>query len=355
LIARTFELGASDLHLLPTEDGLRVAWRIDGVLHNAGQLPKAIGPNVVTRFKVLADLLTYETQTPQEGRLRTTPDAQPIRVSTFPTIFGEKLVARVLQAGGAELGLLADLDMPQQAEGVLSRALLQTSGAVLIVGPAGSGKTTTAYAVIREIAARSGGARSIATLEDPVEVVLPGVTQSQVAPHAGFDLQTGLRALVRQDPEVILVGEIRDAETARIAYQAALTGQLVVTTFHAGDTATAIARLIDMGVPPYVLRGATRAIVAQRLVRRLCECSSPEQTSGCDACRQTGYRGRRVIAEGVDFADAALTEVIREGYARHELQELLSEHGVRDLRSQAEALVAEGVTSRLELERVLGG
>ncbi len=188
-----------------------------------------------------------------------------------------------------------------------------------------------------------------------MEVVLPGVTQSQVAPHVDFDLQTGLRALVRQDPEVILVGEIRDAETARIAYQAALTGQLVVTTFHAGDTATAVARLIDMGVPPYVLRGATRAIVAQRLVRRLCECSSPEQTSGCDACRHTGYRGRKVIAEAVDFANAALTEVIREGFARHELQELLSEHGVRDLRSQAEALVSEGVTSRLELERVLGG
>ncbi len=137
LIARTFELGASDLHLLPTENGLRVAWRIDGVLDTAGELPKAIAPNVVTRFKVLADLLTYETQTPQEGRLRTYPDAQPIRVSTFPTLFGEKLVARVLQAGGAELGLLADLDMPDQAEGVLSRSLLQTSGAVLIVGPAG--------------------------------------------------------------------------------------------------------------------------------------------------------------------------------------------------------------------------
>ncbi|MCA9240226.1 MAG: Flp pilus assembly complex ATPase component TadA [Planctomycetales bacterium] len=354
LIAQTFELGASDLHLLPTRDGLRVCWRIDGVLHHAGDLPAAVAPNVVTRLKVLADLLTYESQNPQEGRLKSTALENPVRISTFPTVYGEKVVARVLQAGAAELGRLSDLQLPAEAQQVLSHAFRQTSGAILIVGPAGSGKTTTAYAIIREIVAQTGGARSIATLEDPVEVVLEGVTQSQAAPHAGFDLQSGLRALVRQDPEVILVGEIRDAETARLAYQAALTGQLVVTTFHASDVATAVSRLLDMDLPPYVLRGATRAIAAQRLVRSLCECSQAAQPQGCPACRQTGYRGRRVLAEAVDFTQPAVSQLLAEQLDRQQLQEKLLAGGLIGLRQQAERLVSQGETSLLEIERVLG-
>lgn len=354
LIEQTFQLGASDLHLLPTPAGLRVCWRIDGVLHQAGELPAAVAPNVVTRMKVLADLLTYENQTPQEGRLKSPALEHPIRISTFPTVHGEKVVARVLQAGAAELGRLGELELPDETHRVLSRALRQTSGAILIVGPAGSGKTTTAYAIIREIVAQTAGARSIATLEDPVEVVLDGVTQSQVAPHAGFDLQAGLRALVRQDPEVILVGEIRDAETARLAYQAALTGQLVVTTFHASDVATAVSRLFDMGLPPYVVRGATRAIAAQRLVRKLCRCAQHSEPEGCAECRQTGYRGRQLLAEAVDFTEPSASQVLLEGLDRQQLQARLIENGLVDLRQQADRLVSQGVTSRLEIERVLG-
>lgn len=353
LIEQTFALGASDLHLLPTQEEMQVFWRIDGVLHLAGTLPKEISPNVVTRLKVLAELLTYENQTPQEGRLKAEAADRPVRVSTLPTIFGEKVVARVLPSGAEQLGRLVDLQMPSQVESVLARSLAQTSGLILVVGPAGSGKTTTAYAVIREIQARASGARSIATLEDPVEVVLPGVAQSQAAPHAGFDLHTGLRALVRQDPEVILIGEIRDAQTARIAYQAALTGQLVVTTFHASDAAAAITRLIDMGVPPYVVRGATRAVVAQRLLRRLCECTQAGEPVGCQACRGTGYRGRRPIAEAADLSGAPLEE-IREGCDRKQLHHSLVERGMQELGSQAEELVRSNVTSQLEMERVLG-
>ncbi|TWT74514.1 putative type II secretion system protein E [Posidoniimonas polymericola] len=354
LIHQTFELGASDMHLLPMAHGLRVHWRIDGVLHHAGDLPKAVATHVVTRLKVLADLITYDNHKPQEGRLRTSPDRPPVRVTTMPTLFGEQIVVRVLPGNAHHLGRLGDLGMPESAYQVLSEALRQTTGAILIAGPAGSGKSTTAYALIREIAAASTGARSIASLEDPVEIVLPGVAQAQAAPHAGFDMHTGLRALVRQDPEVILLGEIRDDESAKLAFQAALTGQLLVTTFHAGDIATAITRLIDMGIPPYVLKGATQAIVVQRLLRRLCECSTPDCIVGCEECRGAGHQGRVVIAEAADIRHPDLADEIRGDYDRQRLHGKLHDHGSSSLREQAEALVEQGVTSRLELERVLG-
>lgn len=354
LIHQTFELGASDMHLLPMANGLRVHWRIDGVLHHAGDLPKSVASHVITRVKVLADLITYESHTPQEGRMRTSPDRPPVRITTMPTLFGEQVVARVLPGGAQHMARLDDLGMPATTHQILSEALRQTTGAILIAGPSGSGKSTTAYAVIREIGAVSVGARSISSLEDPVEVVLPGVAQSQAAAHAGFDINTGLRALVRQDPEVILVGEIRDAESARIAFQAALTGQLLVTTFHASDIVTAITRLIDMGIPPYVLRGATQAIVVQRLLRRLCACSHPDKLVGCGNCRGTGYKGRVVIAEAADVREADLSEEIREDYDRDRLHSKLHDHGSQSLYEQAESLIAEGVTTRLEMQRVLG-
>lgn len=354
LLAATYRLGASDLHLLPTETGLRVAWRVDGVLHPAGELAPGVSANVVARFKVLADLLTYETQTPQEGRLQSPHCQSPIRVSTIPTIFGEKLVARVLPTGRAELGSIDALGLPPDVAQLLTQASRQTSGLIVIAGPAGSGKTTTGYATIRAIQDSTNGARSITSLEDPVEVVLPGVAQSQAAPHAGFDLVSGLRALVRQDPEVIFLGEIRDAQTARLAYQAALTGQLVVTTFHAGDAAESVSRLIDMGVPPYVVRGATRAIIAQRLMRRRCATCNGDQASHCSDCRGAGYRGRLVVAEAIDLSQAELSRAVVEGVDQHTLREVFASAGVCSLKARAGMLVADGSTTRLEAERVLG-
>ncbi|MEM9658174.1 MAG: ATPase, T2SS/T4P/T4SS family, partial [Planctomycetota bacterium] len=316
LLQISIEAGASDLHLTPSADELRLQWRIDGVLQPLGAIPKRLAGNVVTRLKVLARLLTYQTSVPQEGRLTPTDADVEVRVSTFPTLFGEKIVARNLPRGDVELALLADLQLPPPVENALREALRQTSGALLLVGPAGSGKSTTGYACLRELVQRSECLRSVASLEDPVEVVVDGVAQSEASAANGFDLHTGLRSLVRQDPEVIYIGEMRDPETAKVALQAAMTGQLMITTFHAGDAAEALCRLTDMGVPSYVLRSAVRTVTAQRLLRRLCSCSAAADAEdraatlglqvsalrrpvGCDACRNTGYLGRIPLAEAL--------------------------------------------------------
>ena len=227
-------LDASDIHLQPTPAGLELRLRIDGVLQALGVFPAGVAANVIARIKVLADLLTYRTDVPQEGRIRSATPVE-MRVSTFPTLYGEKAVVRLF-AGGRFLRI-DDLGLPVEIASALRRLLAETSGAILITGPAGSGKTTTAYACLRELVASSESGRSIATLEDPIETAIAGVAQSQVNAAAGFDLATGLRSLMRQDPEVIMVGEIRDRATAEIAFQAALTGQLVLSTFHAPSAA----------------------------------------------------------------------------------------------------------------------
>ncbi len=276
LLKASQQLGASDVHLRPTSDGLEVSARIDGVLQPWGIFPPGQVSDVVTRLKVLADLLTYRTDVPQEGRVRNPPLEAEIRVSSFPTLHGEKVVVRLF-AAESRYHYLEDLGLPSDIHEHLPRLLDETSGALLITGPAGSGKTTTAYACLREIVRRSSGGRSIATLEDPVEVSIDGVAQSQVNPSAGFDLATGLRSLLRQDPEVILVGEMRDPATAGVALQASLTGQLVLTTFHAGSAASAVSRLLDMGLEPYILRSGIHAVLCQRLVRKLCSCAYRKQ------------------------------------------------------------------------------
>ena len=355
LLRSTLERGASDLHLLPTRDGLLVEMRIDGVVLRYGHIDSELTSNVVTRFKVLAGLLSYETNQPQEGRLRAEASPRPMRVSTLPTVFGERIVARVLSEDGGELLRLEDLALPDRVAQTLRRVLGATSGAVLIVGPSGSGKTTTAYACLREIQSRWGGGRSTVTLEDPVEVVLPGVAQSQVNPAGGYDLSAALRALVRQDPDVLFAGEMRDAEAARIAYQAAMTGQLLITTLHATDAATAIARLLDMGAPPYLVRGATRAIVAQRLLRRVCVCrEGGDADPSCPLCAGVGYHGRVAIAEVVDLSDTTLAELIDRGYDRHRFNEKRRAARAEALLDQAARLVETGLTDQLEVDRVLG-
>jgi general secretion pathway protein E len=276
-------------------------------------------------------------------------------VSTFPTLYGERAVLRLLGASNTALDSLAQLGLPEGVLQELERHLAATSGAILIVGPAGSGKTTTAYACLRHIVARSQGGRSIASLEDPVEVAVEGVAQSQVNLANEFGMATGLRSLLRLDPEVILIGEMRDRATAEIALQAALTGQLVVTTFHAGNCGDAVKRLVEIGIPPYAVRNAVRLVMAQRLVRRLCRCAQPGDVQqdaiglglnvnqcrvagACDACRSTGYRGRSLLAEWRTIGDDADA----------------STSGDERLWESAAALVEQGITSPQEVVRVLG-
>lgn len=379
VLAASAAAGASDVHLTPTFDGLDLTWRIDGVLQPLARVPQEMAGNVVTRLKVLARLLTYQTSVPQEGRIVVGRHAAggerggdvEVRVSTFPTMFGEKVVARNLPQDGRRLQRIVELGLPADVGRALGDAIDGTSGAVVIVGPAGSGKTTTAYACLREILERTDRARSIATLEDPVEAIIPGVAQSQVAEAAGFDLATGLRSLVRQDPEVILIGEIRDPQVASVAMQAALTGQLVVTTFHASDAATAASRLLDMGVPPFVVRSGVRTIVAQRLLRKLCTCATSAGVDaaaanlaimggglraprGCDACRGTGYAGRVVVAEALDLDGPGVARGVLARDDARTLRAAAVAEGMRPLLEQAKSLAAGGVTSAAEVVRVFG-
>lgn len=368
LLAEARAGGASDVHLQPSREGLDVLWRVDGVLHPVARLPGRVAPNVVARLKVLADLLTYRADVPQEGRIRGLPGEVEMRVSTFPTLFGEKAVVRLFAASGA-LERLDDLGLPADVGAALRSILGETSGAVVFAGPAGSGKTTTIYACLRDVVDRAGGSRSIATLEDPIEVAIPGVAQSQVQPAAGFTLGVGLRSLMRQDPEVIAVGEIRDRETAEAAFQASLTGHLLLTTFHAGSAAGALGRLADMGLEPYLLRSGLLAVIFQRLVRRLCECSVPTDDpaallglpvpsarlpSGCDRCGHSGYRGRAVLAEMALPDRGALARAVLGRLDVDRLEDAALDDGMTSRWTRALEAVASGVTSPAEVRRVLG-
>ena len=378
LLAAARQRGASDVHLTPTPQGLTVRWRIDGVLQPLGEFPRGQSADVVTRLKVLARLLTYRNDVPQEGRIPAAGDCE-MRVSTFPTLHGERAVVRLF-AGSSQYLFVADLGLPGQIESQLVRLLAETSGAIVISGPAGSGKTTTAYACLREIARASQGRRSLVSLEDPVEMALDGVAQSQVNPAAGFDLPTGLRSLMRQDPEVILVGEIRDAETAFTAIQASLTGHLVLSTFHAGSAASGLARLIDMGIEPYLVRSGLRALVQQRLVRRLCECSRVatadegataglpgsadvrlglpitkfRTAAGCANCSHTGYRGRLVLAEILPPLAGELGRAVLERRDAVEMHRLAVQAGMTTVFERACAAAEAGQTDPAEIRRVIG-
>jgi type II secretory ATPase GspE/PulE/Tfp pilus assembly ATPase PilB-like protein len=367
------EAGASDVHLDPERASLIVRWRLDGVLHDLIRVPAEFGPNILARLKVLAHLLTYESALPQEGRISNDSTRLEVRLSTFPTLHGERAVIRVLGTGHRSLHSLAQLGLPDATLAELRPHLDATSGAVIIVGPAGSGKTTTAYACLREIVATSGGGRSIASLEDPIEVAVDGVAQSQVNAANGLDLGTGLRSLLRLDPQVILVGEMRDRTTAEIALQAALTGQLVITTFHAGNCFDALNRLVQMGIPAYAVRNGVRLVLAQRLVRRLCTCARAADVDeharplglrvarcwtagGCAACHETGYRGRCLLVESMDVSEwqseAPLEERSVDGESHANLA--TNRAAGQGLWQSAATLVEAGATSPLEVLRVLG-
>jgi general secretion pathway protein E len=369
ILSQSIAAEASDVHLHPGALGLEVRWRIDGVLQPIAVLPARLAANVVARLKVLAELLTYRSDVPQEGRIRRAPGEVEMRLSTFPTLHGEKAVVRLF-AGSGRFRRLVDLGLPVLVHDALSLALDDTSGAVILSGPAGSGKTTSLYACLRELAARSQGERSLASLEDPIEAAVAGVAQSQVNTAAGLTLESGLRALLRQDPEVIAIGEIRDRTTAEIALQAALTGHLPLTTFHSGSACEVIGRLLDMGIEPYAIRSGLRAVVAQRLVRRLCPacaapCERPEDllglpvarahvARGCDACGQTGYIGRLVLAEMLlSNQEPFGQDVLARRNVQH-LEETALASGMIGRWERACQAVEEGLTSPGEIRRVLG-
>lgn len=371
LLARAQAAGASDLHLTPTAEGLLVQWRIDGVLQDVTTLPAAIAPNVAARLKVLAGLLTYRTDVPQEGRIQGGAGGPERRVSSFPTLHGERVVVRLFADSG-RFRVLDDLGLPAEVRTQLADLLRETSGALLLAGPAGSGKTTTLYACLRALVRHDGaqGRRSLASLEDPIEVAVPGVAQSQVNPAAGFDLATGLRSLLRQDPEVIAVGEIRDRATAEAALGASLTGHLVLSSFHAGSAAGAVGRLLDMGLEPYVLRSGLRAVLCQRLVRRLCDACARATTDpadflglsvtqarlpvGCEGCGGSGYRGRLVLAEWLDVGSAAVGRAILERADVPALEAVALSSGLVSRWQRATQAVEAGQTSPIEVRRVLG-
>ncbi|AMV39817.1 GspE/PulE family protein [Planctomyces sp. SH-PL62] len=369
VLAGAERAGASDVHIRPLADGLDVRWRIDGVLHPVAVLPKAGSPNVVARLKVLAELLTYKTDAPQEGRIRRAPDRVEMRLSTFPTLHGEKAVVRLFGGPGRFL-VLDDLGLPEEVRETLSRLLDETSGAIVLAGPAGSGKTTTIYACLRELARRTDGRRSLATLEDPIESALDGVSQSQVDVAAGLTLEAGLRALLRQDPEVLAVGEIRDRATAETTLQAALTGHLTLTTFHAGSACEVVGRLLDMGIEPYAIRSGLRAMVALRLARKLCPSCSIETDDptaflgipvasariarGCAECGGSGYSGRLVLAEMLPPLDDDLGRAVLARADVRRLEAIAVEAGMKTRWARASAAVAEGRTSPAEIRRVLG-
>jgi type II secretory ATPase GspE/PulE/Tfp pilus assembly ATPase PilB-like protein len=341
--------GASDLHLEPTAAGVRVRLRVDGVLQEGGELPAALAPNLAARCKVLAGLLTYRTDIPQEGGAagEAVGAKVDLRISTFPTVHGERIAVRFFTAGRGRRRL-AELGLPGPVREALDRALRAPEGLVMLTGPCGSGKTTTLYACLREIQQQSGGGRCLVTVEDPVENVIEGVTQTAVKPGVGLDFARSLRSLLRQDPEVILVGEVRDRETAHAAVEATLTGHLVLSTVHAARAPLVPHRLLDMGVEPWALAGALTLAVAQRLARRLCaECRG----AGCGGCAESGFDGRLLLAEHLPGGEG-LHDAIMARAARRAFFALLP---APDLPAQAASAVAAGRTTAAESARILAG
>lgn len=359
---------ATDIHLIPRESGLEMNWRINGVLHLVAEFPQALKANIISRLKVLAELLTYHTDVPQEGRIQNREAGSEVRVSTFPSMFGEKAVIRLF-VGSGEYRTLSSLDYPAETLEQLQQNLFETSGVIMLTGSSGSGKTTTAYACLRAIAEDSPIRRAISTLEDPIEAVIPAASQSQIRPARGFDYGVAVKSLLRQDPEVILVGEIRDQETAQLVFQAALTGHLVITTFHVGSAAEAVSRLLDMGIEPYQLTSGLLCVLNQQLARKLCECGQPSSDEqdrlgleveqvrvavGCELCDGTGYAGRFPILEMLTLNRTKVRQTILAHRDSNEIEAAALESGMNSRWQMATAAVNAGKTSPAEVRRILG-
>jgi type II secretory ATPase GspE/PulE/Tfp pilus assembly ATPase PilB-like protein/8-oxo-dGTP pyrophosphatase MutT (NUDIX family) len=346
LLAEAISAGASDLHLEPEEQGIAVRHRVDGVLRPVRTLPRSVAPSLVSRVKILSGLDIADRMRPQDGRARVAVFGTVIdlRVSTLPVSHGEKIVVRVLD-GSAGLRTLESIGFDADDLRRIRSLLEQREGLILVTGPTGSGKTTTLYAALREIQLRGV---NVVTVEDPIEYRLPGVVQVQVHDRAGLTFGAALRSIVRQDPDVILVGEIRDRETAEIAIQASLTGHLVLSTLHTNDATSAVTRLIDIGVASYQIATAVKGVVAQRLVRRVCEeCGAV----GCDACEGLGYRGRRAIAE-ILVTSPEFERRVAAGASTESLTDAARANGCISLWESGLSLVRKGETTMDELRRI---
>src|ERR1700760_1867106 len=368
IVAQAVQQGASDIHVNPEEGDTRVLFRVDGVLSPAATVKRKMAMGVVSRIKIMADLDISEKRVPQDGRFALTVDGRrvDIRVVTLPLVYGEGVVMRILDKGAVIQGL-ESLGMPQQPMEHFTAAIKKPNGAVLVTGPTGSGKSTTLYAALNEL---NDGERSILTIEDPVEQRIAGIKQMQIAPKAGVTFDVGLRSMLRADPDVIMVGEIRDRETAHIAVEAALTGHLVLSTLHTRDAPSALGRLIDMGIEPFLVSSAVDCIVAQRLVRSLCpHCkqrqkvpdsvlaelglagAEPYEAVGCSRCAGAGYRGRLGLFEVMSVSEP-IRALILERASVDVMVMVAVREGMRRLRDDGMDKVREGLTSIAEVERM---
>jgi type II secretory ATPase GspE/PulE/Tfp pilus assembly ATPase PilB-like protein len=341
LVRRAEGAGASDIHLQMGQDSAAVSFRLDGVMTPPALVPAPIAERIFGRIKFLARLKTYQELLPQDGRIEKSElgTKSDIRVATYPTVTGEKIVLRLFNTSAVTP--LSELELPLDVRSELERFLLQTAGLLLLTGPAGSGKTTTIYACLRALA--EGGGRHVITIEDPAEQIVPGIMQTEVNEARGLTFAKAARHLLRQDPQVLVIGEIRDDETANIAVRAALTGHLVISTLHAGSCRGVFERLLAMCNDAPAVASCVDLVLNQRLIRRVCrDCSG----KGCPSCLSTGYHGRVPIVEWVRVA-----EVQRPQVAGHNLDSILASPS---LTARAQTLVQSNVTTLAEMKRVIG-
>ena len=364
---------ASDIHIEPQQAETAVRFRVDGILREFQRIPRALQNQVASRVKILSDMDIAERRNPQDGRFGVKINGRRIdlRVSTLPTQYGEKVVLRLLESDAPAIDF-AELGLPPEVCQDLNEILRMPQGMLLVTGPTGSGKSTTLYSALQRIRHPS---INIVTVEDPIEYTLPGLNQVQVNTKAGLTFASTLRSVLRQDPDVVMIGEIRDQETAEIAIKAAQTGHLVLSTLHTNDSISAVTRLLDIGIPGFQIGSAVTAILAQRLLRRLCSCHySPPPTqeyintvmsagmmeppeihnvpNGCEACERTGYRGRIGIYELLRFNDA-IRQAVHSGNRNDEMRTLARQNGLKFMQEYALELVRSGLTTFEEVQRVV--
>jgi len=374
LISQAISDRASDIHIEPTETEVQVRYRIDGVLHGQNSASRNILSSVVSRIKIMSNLDIAERRVPQDGRMTVSIQGRKVdlRVTTLPTVYGEKVVMRILDNSSAPLDL-ADVGLSQYHRDIYSQYYSRPHGMILVTGPTGSGKSTTLYATLNTVRAPT---LNVVTVEDPVEYRMSGIAQIQINNKAGLTFAAALRSILRSDPDVILVGEIRDKETAQIAVEAALTGHLVLTTLHTNDAPSAVTRLIEMGIEPFLVGSALSLVVAQRLIRRICPRCAEDYTPdpewlqtirfpwkpeedlpvlkravGCPFCSRTGFRGRTAIHE-ILVVDPSIERMANDGAHTDQIRSKALEQGMRSMREDGWNKVREGVTTVEEVLRI---